>query len=159
MSVRLVLSLVLVFVSACNHDPDSVNGRKIAEENCTPCHDITAKAGVRHAPPLWGVYGRPLGSISSFHYSLDFQDQIKKNRFVWNKDNLERFLKNPREMFPNNRMSAWNPAIPIPLGDSNKDLETVRASLASAGHYETVDGFKNISDIQDIIAFLKTLKE
>ncbi len=159
-SKKFALSLVLVwiFVSACQHNPDPVNGKKLAEENCVPCHDITGTASIRHAPPLWGISGRPLGNIKNFTYSPDFQEQIKKGFFIWNESNLERFLKNPRALFPNNRMSAWNPAMPPNPNPAGKDLASVRASLASAGHYETVEGFKNMNDVKDIVAFLKTLK-
>lgn len=159
---RSLLALVFIgaCLSACSHGPELDNGHRIAAEHCAPCHDMTSTAKVILAPPLWGIYQRPMGQFESFKYSPSFQDQARKDRFVWNDINLDRYLSDPREVIPNNLMSAWNPgSTPAHTAPGlPPSLDSARASLASMGHYEPFEGFKNDSDRRDLIAFLKTLR-
>ncbi|HIJ84371.1 MAG: cytochrome c, testis [Magnetococcales bacterium] len=156
----IVCALVISgWLSACDDSPEPGNGAKIAEIHCAPCHDLTPAATIRHAPPLWGIYKRPLGQIVDFTYSPSVAGRVKRGDFVWDDANLDLFLKNPQELFPNNRMSAWDPGMPSAHSspDHGKDLEATRAVLASTGHYEPFTGFENDFDRMDLLAFLKTL--
>ncbi|MBF0631128.1 MAG: c-type cytochrome [Magnetococcales bacterium] len=154
-----ILVVAIGFLSACSHGPEVGKGQRIAEEYCAPCHDLTASSSIRHGPPLWGIHQRPLGNIEQFNYSPSFQERRKEGDFVWSEMNLDRFLGDPRGLIPNNRMSAWDPGLHASpsSGEPGKSMDLVRASLASMGHYEPFRGFKNPSDRQDLIAYLKTL--
>jgi cytochrome c len=67
------------------------------EKRCGGCHALDiAKTG----PPLRTVIGRAAASDPHFSYS----DALKKAHLVWDEATLERWLKNPETVVPDNDM-------------------------------------------------------
>lgn len=99
-SRSLAAALVLVPVLA---DPSFANanaerGRDLYESRCIGCHSLDAN---RIGPKHRGVYGRKAGSVEDFTYS----PAVKASPIVWNDETLMRWLTNPQETIPGQRMN------------------------------------------------------
>ncbi|GAB1717211.1 MAG: cytochrome c oxidase assembly protein CtaG/Cox11 [Nitrobacter sp.] len=80
-----------------NAPPDPVHGKQLFSERCTACHALDAdKAG----PRLGGVVGRKAGTVPGYHYSSALQSA----GLVWSRDNLDRWLADPKKFVPGARM-------------------------------------------------------
>ena len=78
---------------------DPAAGEKIFKAQCGICH--TAVAGEnRIGPTLFGVVGRPAGSVTGFNYTADH----KKLGITWDAATLDKYLTNPRAMVPDTSM-------------------------------------------------------
>lgn len=68
---------------------------------CMACH--TFEKGEAHStgPNLHTVFGRAAGKVKGFNFSAD----LKGAKFKWNEETLNRFLQNPRAVFPNTAMA------------------------------------------------------
>jgi cytochrome c2 len=78
---------------------DVADGAKIFKK-CAACHKLEeGKNGV--GPSLWGVIGRPVGSIAGFKYS----DATKGHGGVWDFETLDAYLENPKAYIPGNKMA------------------------------------------------------
>ena len=73
-------------------------------------------------PPLYGVVGRPAGSVDGYPYSRT----MKSAGFVWTPDRLRAYLPAPRDYLPGVKM--------------------------------TYNGLKNSTQLENLIAYLETLK-
>ncbi len=83
---------------------DAAQGRKLFGEACNPCHgriderraggwprgSIIPVVALPRGPNLTGVYGRPAGTVSGFHYSTPFR--AVASDFVWDDETLDRWL-------------------------------------------------------------------
>lgn len=103
MRVGILLSAAAAVAALVAAGPASAEGK--AEEGkkvfnqCKACHSVEAgKNGV--GPSLKGVIGRKSGTVDGFKYS----DQMKNANIVWNDDALAKYLKNPKEFIPGNKM-------------------------------------------------------
>lgn len=70
---------------------------------CKSCH-LTEKSGrsLPTGPNLWGVVGRRIGTAATYDkYSPAFKGQDG----AWDYASLAKYLHNPRDYIPNNRMS------------------------------------------------------
>lgn len=76
-----------------NAPPDPVHGKQLFSERCTACHALdTNKAG----PLLANVVGRKAGTVPGYHYS----PALKNAGLVWSRDNLDRWLADPKKFVP-----------------------------------------------------------
>jgi len=99
---RLPLSACAVLVaaqaafspSAC---ADPARGKQLYESRCIGCHSIDAN---RVGPAHQGVFGRKAGSVKDYDYS----DALRKSRVVWNEKTLDRWLANPEQLIPGQKM-------------------------------------------------------
>ncbi|MBF0447544.1 MAG: cytochrome c family protein [Magnetococcales bacterium] len=79
-------------------------GKRFAK-NCTACHDLTrAKRANLVGPPLWGLFDQPAGSVAGYKYSRA-HIQAAQAGLVWNEENLDFYLTNPKAFIPGNRMA------------------------------------------------------
>jgi cytochrome c len=90
----LAIGLMLAPMHAARAEGDAVNGAKIFEQ-CGGCHS-TEKGENIFGPSLYGVIGRPAGSIADFKYSLAMQEAVGKG-LVWTPENIVNYLKDPRK--------------------------------------------------------------
>jgi cytochrome c len=98
------------------------SGKAVFTSQCSACHSDAKSRPTVVGPPLFGVVGRPAGSISGFAYS----SAMKSAGFAWTPDRLRNYLPAPRSYLPGVKM--------------------------------TYNGLKNPSQLDDLIAYLQTLK-
>ena len=96
LAVALALITVLAVPAFAGGNPD--RGRELYESRCIGCHSLDANhIGPKHR----GVYGRKAGSVPEFTYS----PALKSSSLVWNDQTLMRWLTNPQEAIPGQRMN------------------------------------------------------
>jgi cytochrome c len=78
---------------------DPAAGEKIFKAQCGICHAVVAGEN-RIGPTLFGVIGRPAGSVPGFNYTADH----KKLGVTWDAATLDKYLTNPRAMVPDTSM-------------------------------------------------------
>lgn len=79
-------------------------GKHIAR-NCTPCHDLTRSRRLTQVgPPLWEIVGVPAASVPDYKYSRA-QLQAGQNGVLWDEASLDRYLLDPKEFIPGNKMA------------------------------------------------------
>jgi cytochrome c len=78
---------------------DPAAGEKIFKAQCGICHTVVAGQN-RIGPTLFGVVGRPAGSVPGFNYTADH----KKLGVTWDAASLDKYLVNPRAMVPDTSM-------------------------------------------------------
>ncbi|MBF0110600.1 MAG: hypothetical protein HQL76_15635 [Magnetococcales bacterium] len=79
-------------------------GKRLAR-GCVPCHDLTdMRRAARVGPPLWGIVGQKAAAVVGYPYSRALlragQDGIR-----WDESSLDRYLANPKEFIPGNKMA------------------------------------------------------
>lgn len=80
-------------------DGDAAAGKKVFNK-CKVCHTVEAgqhKVG----PSLAGVIGRAAGAAEDFNYS----DAMKESGVTWDVESLDKYLANPKEFIPGNKMA------------------------------------------------------
>ena len=78
---------------------DPAAGEKISKAQCGICHAVAAGEN-RIGPTLFGVVGRPAGSVPGFNYTADH----KKLGITWDAATLDKYLTDPRAMVPDTSM-------------------------------------------------------
>jgi cytochrome c len=94
-------------------------GQAVAKK-CASCHTFDENGGTRVGPNLYGVVGRPKGSVAGFAYS----DGVKKLGGAWTYDDLDKFLTKPSAFAAGTKMGF--PGLP-----SGEDRAEVIAYLRS----------------------------
>jgi cytochrome c len=97
-SLAVALALMAVLAEPAFADGNADHGRELYESRCTGCHSLDAN---RIGPKHRGVYGRKAGSVPEFTYS----PAVKASSVVWNDQTLMRWLTNPQEVIPGQRMN------------------------------------------------------
>ncbi|MEO5362602.1 MAG: c-type cytochrome [Magnetococcus sp. DMHC-8] len=129
-----VAALALLFGVWVRVWPDVETGKRLADNNCAICHDLTATQQHRKGPFLWGVVNRMAGA-AGFTYSAAFLAVVRDKPFVWDHAHLERFITDPGAFIPMTRMA-------------HRD----------AGHPLAFEGIVSAANRRDLIAYLDTLK-
>jgi cytochrome c len=62
---------------------------------CQACHNFEKGAGAKVGPALYGVVGRPKGSMAGFNYSAAFKELAGKGE-KWDYASLDAFITNPK---------------------------------------------------------------
>lgn len=101
---------------------DAARGKTVFSQQCGVCHSAAKGSPTLVGPGLWGVVGRPAGSLSGFSYS----SAMKKAGFAWSEDKLHEYVTAPANVVPGNHMPYA--------------------------------GLKNPAQLDDLIAYLATLK-
>lgn len=97
---------------------DPVAGKRVFVK-CLACHVVTEGQN-RVGPSLYGIVGRPAGSIAGFAYS----PANKNSGITWTEDVMFAYLKNPQAYIPGTKMVF--PGLP-----SGQDRADVIAYLKS----------------------------
>ncbi|HTH98438.1 MAG TPA: c-type cytochrome [Stellaceae bacterium] len=97
--------------------PDPQHGAVLFQARCAICH-LPDK--VKVGPPLGGVFGRKAGSVPGYAYS----PALRNSKLTWTRPNLERWLANPGETVPGNKMG-----ISVPDPASRADIIAYLATL------------------------------
>lgn len=107
---------------------DASLGRK-SFRVCSSCHSTSKGGRNRIGPNLWNILTRGVGAKKSFRYSRTF-NRYAETQDYWNIAELDRFLKSPRNFFPDGNISRMN-----------------------------FSGLRNIKDRANVIEYLRTLDD
>jgi len=99
MRCTVIAGLLLAGSATAALAADPVAGEKIFKTQCGICHTVVASEN-RIGPTLFGVVGRPAGSVPGFNYTADH----KKLGITWDAATLDKYLTNPRAMVPDTSM-------------------------------------------------------
>jgi len=100
----IAIALFLVSIDSFANAKAVKRGKKVAVKQCVACHDITQQAQNKVGPPLWGMFGKPAGSVKGYQYSQKHLDKAKADSIVWDEATLDTYLKNPQAFIPGNKM-------------------------------------------------------
>ena len=78
----------------------AVEGAKIFKK-CAACHSITEGGSNKIGPALWGVLGRPAGSVPGYKYSKAMASHGKN----WSFEEMNGFLIKPKDWIKGTKMS------------------------------------------------------
>ncbi len=84
--------------------PEVGAGERLFRTRCGGCHSVQEGQN-RVGPSLFRVVGRPSGSLAGVRYS----PALRELGIVWDADQLNRFLTNPRAMVTGTAMSVSIP--------------------------------------------------
>ncbi len=82
---------------------DVAAGEKVAKK-CVSCHSLTPDLKIKVGPPLYGIVGLPIAHTEDYKYS-DNLKQLKEEGKVWNFENLDIFIKKPKDFAPKTKMT------------------------------------------------------
>ena len=80
---------------------DIVNGEKIFKSRCAQCHTINQNGPNKQGPNLYGIVGRPAGSVEGYTYTA----ANKNSGIQWNENSLFDYLHNPKKYIPKTKMA------------------------------------------------------
>ena len=80
---------------------DPAEGAKEMGKVCSVCHDWTQGGPAKVGPNLYNVVGGPHAHMAGFNYS----DGLKAIKGPWTFEELNAWLRNPRDVVPGTRMS------------------------------------------------------
>lgn len=92
---------------------DLDNGRRVFAR-CRSCHTITEGGPNMTGPNLYGVFGRQIGAHPDYNYST----AAKQADFVWDGEQLDDWLENPRTFLKGTKMSFAG----IPDAEDRRDV-------------------------------------
>ena len=101
---------------------DPAKGKKVFNK-CKACH-FADKEKNKVGPYLKGVVGRPVASVEGFKYS-DAMKAKAAELGTWTKENLARYLANPKGLIPGNKMAFAGLKKPQDIADVIAYLESV----------------------------------
>lgn len=104
-------------------DGDAKKGEQVFKK-CQACH-VLDKEQNRVGPHLKGIVGRPIAAAQGFNYSDSFKEAAK-NGMVWTPENISKYLENPKDFIPKNKMA-------FPGLKSEDEREDVIAYMQQAG--------------------------
>ena len=107
---------------------DAKNGKKVFKK-CAACHNVASGAKHKTGPKLWNIVGAKAGVQDGYRYS----DWLKGSGIEWNDETLAAWIGTNKEK------TAY----------FGKDVRKSRMIFA---------GLRKKEQIEDLIAYLKTLK-
>ncbi|MBN8996796.1 MAG: cytochrome c family protein [Rhizobiales bacterium] len=96
----MIAVLVALGGGAAHADGDPDKGAKVFKK-CMPCHRVGPGAAALVGPPLNGVVGAKAGEVPNYAFS----DALKNSGLVFDEATLAKWLRNPRQLVPGNRMT------------------------------------------------------
>lgn len=106
MILRLLAATVLVTMPALATAQETGNpeaGQRLFNQ-CRACHTVNEGGRNGVGPNLYGVVGRPAGSVQGFRYSANMRERAAAG-LVWTEENLLAYLRNPKDVLPQGSMS------------------------------------------------------
>jgi cytochrome c len=100
-AMMLMLPLAGAFSAVTAGATDAAAGRGVFATQCATCHSDARSRPTVVGPPLFGVIGRPAGSVAGYPYST----AMKSAGFVWSADRLRAYLPAPRQYLPGVKMT------------------------------------------------------
>ncbi len=89
--------------SAWSAEGNVADGEEVFKK-CRACHEVGPDAKTKLGPVLNGIIGRKAGTYEGFTYS-PANKKAGEEGWVWTEENILKYLANPREAMPGNRMA------------------------------------------------------
>ena len=105
--VQLVSAAMLPSVAIAQSPHTSEDLELAFNGHCRECHSFV-KNDNRLGPSLYGVVGRKAGSEPNFSYS----DAVKNSGITWDETTLDKWIKKPNALIPNNNMGTLFSGMP-----------------------------------------------
>jgi cytochrome c len=83
---------------------DAGRGAGATKQACGACHALEEGAASKIGPTLGGIIGRAIAGVPGFAYSSSLVERAKTDK-VWNYENLNAFIHNPRGYASNTKMA------------------------------------------------------
>ena len=97
---KLFLFSLIVFVfNNYAFAADAAKGKKLFTK-CKACHNVDAPKN-KVGPHLVGIVGRNAGAADGY---TKYSKAIKDSGIVWDEANLDKWLTNPKAMYPKTKM-------------------------------------------------------
>ena len=106
---RMFLIMALSGMADMHSSPSALSqagdtsGQQAFNNACRTCH-MVREGDNRLGPNLHKIVGRKAGSQPDYSR---FSSAMKEAGFVWNEENLDRFIANPDEVVPGNSMKPY----------------------------------------------------
>jgi cytochrome c len=101
---------------------DASHGKTVFATQCGICHSARAGGSSMNGPALYGVIGRPAGSLPGYNYSK----AMKSAGFSWDDRRLEAYLPAPRVMISGTKMTYNGLKNPTQRADLIAYLDTLK---------------------------------
>lgn len=96
------LALAVSTTFAVAGEGDAVKGKKVFKK-CKACHTLDEGGKNLTGPNLFGIIGAEAGKSEGYKYSKGFKAKAEEG-FVWDEDNLQAWLENPKKFVPKAKM-------------------------------------------------------
>ena len=127
-----------------------------AVRKCSSCHTFGEGEGNKTGPHLYGVVGRPEGSVPDFAYS---EALVAHNAAgdVWSYENLDAFITSPRDYAPGTKMGFGGVKSPEERADILAYLQTLSPDpvpfpAADVAPTPAEEGAEPQGEEQDVVA-------
>jgi cytochrome c len=91
------ITVALTAVHGSERGGDAQRGEALYKSRCTACHSLDHS---RIGPAHRGVFDRHAGRVAGFDYS----PALRRSHVVWNAKSLDRWLTNPEQFIPGQKM-------------------------------------------------------
>jgi len=82
---------------------DAAAGQRVFNQ-CRACHTIDEDGRNAVGPNLHDIVGRKAASVEKFQYSAAMKEKGEQG-WIWTEENLQSYLRKPREVVPGTKMS------------------------------------------------------
>ena len=106
----------VALLAACapaSAEGDATKG-KAAFAKCGICHQVGPGAKTLVGPELNGVVGRKAASVADYSMYSAGMKKLGEQGFVWDEQNLDKWIADPKAMIPDSPMALAFPGIPDP---------------------------------------------
>jgi cytochrome c len=112
-------AILLAAAGGASAGGNAGQGRAVFNAQCSACHSLKPNQTIL-GPSLFGVVGRPAGTLKGFAYSA----AMKGARWTWTADKLSAYLPDPGKMVPRTTMTYPGLKAPAQVNDLIAFLET-----------------------------------
>ncbi|WP_372833302.1 c-type cytochrome, partial [Puniceibacterium confluentis] len=100
------------------------NGERQFKRKCSICHTLTPGSARRAGPTLYGLFGRPAGTVADYRYSAALDD----SELIWNEHTIDALFDiGPEHYIPGTKMPMQRIA---GAGDRADLIEYLRSETA-----------------------------
>ena len=124
LSVALAPAALGLAGTAWSAEGNAGEGEEVFKK-CRACHDVGPDAKAKIGPVLNGIIGRKAGTYEGFAYS-PANKKAGEDGWVWTEEKILKYLENPREAMPGNRMAFAGLSNPAQAGDVAAYLVTLK---------------------------------